>query len=88
MYKVLASAEVWHAGMQLCCRDDPEVIVTARVCVFLGLGAACAPGVGDGRAEAGSGRSLPFCEGFWSKGITLVCGGFAFPGMGLQPFCV
>lgn len=29
MYKVLASAEVWHAGLQLCCRDDPEVIVMA-----------------------------------------------------------
>lgn len=36
MYKVLANAEVWHAGIQLCWRDDPEVIVMANVCVFLG----------------------------------------------------
>lgn len=68
MYKVLASAGVWHAGIQLCCRDDPEVIVMARVCVFLGLGAGCVPGVGEGTAGAGSGKSFPFYEGFWFKG--------------------
>lgn len=68
MYKVLASAEVWHAGIQLCCRDDPEVIVMARVCVFLGLGAGCVPGVGEGRAGADSGKTFHFCEEFWFKG--------------------
>lgn len=54
MYKVLASAEVWHAGLQLCCRDDPEVIVMAGVCVLLGWL----------KAGQGSGRSCSFCEGF------------------------
>lgn len=88
MYKVLASAEVWHAGIQLCCRDDPEVIVMAGVCVFLGLGAGCVPGVGEGRAGAGSGQASLSVKGSGSKEIMLVCGGLAFPGMGLQPFCV
>lgn len=67
MYKVLASAEVWHAGIQLCCRDDPEVIVMARVGVFLGLGAGCVPGVGEGRAGAASGKNFLFYEGLWFK---------------------
>lgn len=42
MYKVLANAEVWHAEIQLCWGDGPEVIVMANVCVFLGtLGCLC-----------------------------------------------
>lgn len=50
MYKALARAEIWHAGIQLCWRDDPEVIVMASVCVFLGLWASCILGLGLGRA--------------------------------------
>lgn len=63
MYKVLASAEVWHAGIQLCCRDDPEVIVMARVCVFLGSLKA-------GQRQALEAASLSV-KGSGSKGITL-----------------
>lgn len=62
MYKVLASAEVWHAGIQLCCRDEPEVTVTARVCVFLGSMEA-----GQALEEA----SLSV-KGSGSKGLMLV----------------
>lgn len=71
MYKALANAEVWHAGIQLCWRDDPEVIVMANVCVFLGtLGRLCSwYGVGEGRGEqADSGRGFPLCERSWFKG--------------------
>lgn len=61
MYKVLASAEVWHAGIQLCCGDDPEVM--GRVCVFLGSLKA-------GQRQALEAASLSV-KGSGSKGIVL-----------------
>lgn len=71
MYKALAGGGVWHAGIQLCWRDDPEVIVTANVCVFLGTvgRVRSSYGVGEGRGEqAGCGRGFSFCKRSWFKG--------------------
>lgn len=74
MHKALARAEIWHAGIQLCWRDDPEVIVMAGVCVFRGTLGRLHPqsGAGEGReGQAGSGRDSSFCERSWFRGNDL-----------------
>jgi len=76
MYKVLADAGVWHAGIQLCCRDDPEVIVMANACVIPGtLGRLCAwCRRGEGReSRQALEEALLAAKGPGSKVVTWVC---------------
>lgn len=84
MYKALARAEIWHAGIQLCRRDDPEVIVMASVCVFLGTLGQLHPWSGLGEDREALEETFLSAKGPGLKEMTLVCRGFVFPGMELQ----